>query len=108
MTTPEKLHSRLVALGENWADLNAAAELLEGSEKSVLGQYVLEHMAEAKSVAKAEHMARADARYTAHMKIEVEARRKANIAKVNLDAAKTYIDLLRSQESTRRAEMNLR
>ena len=108
MTTPEHMHERLVRVGAEWAELNSAAELLEETKKSVRSQYVMEHLKEAKTVAKAEHMADSDERYREHLALMVAARKKANIGRVNFDAAKTYIELYRSQQANERAAMSLR
>lgn len=108
MTTPEDLYERLVKAGSNWADLNSAAELLEESKRSVRSQYAMEHLQKAGAIGKAEIAADADARYREHIAIMVAARKKANLAKVLYEGAKTYIDLYRSQQASERAAMNLR
>lgn len=101
----DEIYTRMVKRGEAWAELNAAADLLEESRKSVRAQYAMEHMPTAKSLNKAELMAEADTRYQDHIKAMVEARKKANLAQVHYKASQVWADLLRSQESTRRAEM---
>lgn len=97
---------RLVQAGEDWADKDAAATLLEETKKSVLAE--IKAKAGAKSDAAAETIALCDKGYKEHIKSMVEARRVANRAKVRYDSAKTLAELRRSEEATRRAEANIR
>ena len=108
MTTPEELYDRLVRLGEDWADKNSASELLSENKKSIRAQIALQYIGKAGSVAKAELMADSDGDYIKHIGLMVEAERAANIARVNYDAWRTYIDLLRSKEATERAAYQMR
>ena len=103
---PDVLRQRIVALGHDWADANGAAELLEESRKSVLAQYALKMPG--KSMAERESMALACEEYREHFRAMVSARTKANRARVEYDAARTWVDLVRSMESTRRMEAGLR
>lgn len=103
---PNVLRTRYVELGEDWADKDAAASMLEESKKSVLSELTLS--ADGKSMAEREAIALASQGYKEHVRKMVEARRVANRAKVNYDAAKTWVDLARTLESSRRAEMTLR
>jgi len=100
---PDKLHARLISLGEDWADKEAAASLLEETRRSVRAELMRE--SNATSVAAAEAQAEAAMKYKEHLKDMVEARRIANRANVNYKAAMVYIDLYRSHEATRRAEL---
>lgn len=100
-----KIHDRLLALGEDWADKRSASELLKETSGSVKSQIALEYMGKAKSVAQAKMMAEADGKFIAHIRAMVEAEREANIAKVRYDTAKTYSDLMRTREATRRTEI---
>jgi hypothetical protein len=101
----EKIHHALVRAGEEWADLDAAASLLEETKKSVMAKLINE--AEG-SVNAREYKALADPEYTKHVEGMVTARKQANKAKVRYDSAKILAELRRSEESTRRAEMSLR
>jgi hypothetical protein len=105
---PAEISEGLVARGEQWADLESAASLLEESRRAVRAQIALKFMSEAGSVSKAEIMAEADPLYLAHVTTMVEARRKANIARVNYDTGRVFVELLRSKESTERAMITLR
>ena len=77
--TPDKIHARLCELGEQWADLDGKASLLEETQKTLLAQIALEHKGE--SAAKAEMIARSDERYRTHIEAMVYARTEANKAR---------------------------
>lgn len=95
----------MVRLGISWAEKNAAADLLEESKKSVLAELAQKATG---GVAERERVALASDVYQAHLIAMVNARRDANIARVNYDGAKAWLEMARSVESTRRAEMTLR
>jgi len=101
---PHQLHDRLVRAGSEWADKEAAATLLEETRKSLLAHVTLRFL-KGSSFAAAENAARATEEYTDHVQAMVEARRQANQARVKYETAKVYVDLLRTQSATRRAEM---
>lgn len=103
---PNELHGRFVELGSDWADKDAAANLLEETKKSVLGKTFL--AAEGKSVAEREYLALSNPGYVDHLKAMVEARKQANLARVRFDAARTWFDAARTIEATRRAEASIR
>ena len=104
--SPDTLHQRLVTLGEDWAEKQAAADLLEETKKSVLSQIALR--SNVKSMSEREAHALASPDYREHVAAMVEARKEANKAKINYHAAQAWLDLARSMEATRRAEANLR
>lgn len=110
MTTfdPHKLAEQYLQHGADWANKNAAADLLEESRKQLRSQIALKYLGEGASVAKAEMLAEATKEYADHIRAMVEARRVSNVARVQVDADRAFIDLVRSQESSRRAEMNMR
>jgi hypothetical protein len=102
---PEAIYDAIVKAGEEWSDLDAAATLLEETKKSVMAKLINE--AEG-SVNAREYKALADPIYRKHVEGMVTARKQANKARVRYDSAKILAELRRSEESTRRAEMNLR
>jgi hypothetical protein len=102
---PKSLTDRLIEAGEKWSDLNAAAEVLEETKSTLLGKLLSEHFDE--PAWKAEAKAKSDPRYNEHIFAMVEARKAANRARVRYDSGKAFVELARSAESTRRAEMNL-
>ena len=103
---PEKFFHSVVEAGDDWADKNAAADLLEETKNSVRAE--LANRSEATSQAAKDAMALADPAYRLHITNMVTARREANRARVKYDAMKMLAELRRSQESTRRAELTLR
>lgn len=104
---PATLAHTLFEHGRDWADKNASADILEETRRTLHSQIAVGLLPECKSVAKAEMHAEATEEYIEHIKAMVEARKAANTARVQYDADRAFIDLLRSQESSRRTEMQL-
>lgn len=102
----DRAYNALVRSGDDWADKDAAANLLEETKKSVLSK--IKNETDAKSDASKETIALCHPEYLKHIETMVEARRIANKAKVRYDSAKTLAEMRRSEESTRRAEMTMR
>jgi hypothetical protein len=102
----DRAYEALVSAGEDWADKDAAANLLEETRKSVLAK--LKNESDAKSDAARESEALMKQEYRVHVEAMIEARRQANRARVKYDSAKVLAEMRRSEESTRRAEMTLR
>ena len=105
---PAELAKRFRDDGLAWAEKNCAADMLEETRRTLRSQIALKFLPDAGSVSKAEMTAEATAEYIEHVKAMVIARKDANRAKVQYDADRAFIDLVRSQESSRRAEMNMR
>lgn len=105
---PDVIAHELERTGHDWADKNAAASLLEGTEKSILAEVTADARPACKSQAEAETMARASMKYRNHIMEMVGARKLANRAKVSYDAMKVRIELVRTAAATERAAMNLR
>lgn len=105
---PNRMAHQLREHGLDWADKDAAASVFEETRKTLRSQIALQHLPTAGSVSKAEMIAEATAEYIEHVKSMVEARRVANRARVLFDSDRAFIDLTRSQESSRRAEMSIR
>lgn len=103
---PEQMYQRIVKAGEEWADAEAAAELLEETKKSVLAKLMSE--SDGTSAAAKEMYALADPKYREFVSGMVTARKTANKARVRYDSARVLAELRRSQESTKRAEMTMR
>ncbi|HYF40923.1 MAG TPA: hypothetical protein VEA35_00620 [Ramlibacter sp.] len=104
---PWKMAEELAQRGMAWADANAAAEALEETRQSVYSQIATGFLEAGDSAAKAELRAKADERYQTHIKSMVDARRTANRAHVRWKTYQAFVELVRSAESSRRAEMNL-
>lgn len=102
----DKTYDALIRAGEAWADADAAASLLEETRKSMLAQLMAE--SDSSSIAGKEMAALGHPDYRRHVEGMVSARKAANKARVRYDSAKVLSELRRSQESTRRAEMQIR
>jgi hypothetical protein len=109
---PDQLANELIALGDDWADKNAAASGLEEKRKSKLAALTLEFMegtpadgGKKLSAAASEVKALADARYMAHVDEMVEARKRAHKARVRYETSQNKIELTRSLIATHRAEL---
>lgn len=103
---PERAYLALTQAGEEWADAEAAAQLLEETRKTVLAQEMTK--AESASIAGKEMLALASDAYREFVAGMVKARKAANKARVRYDSAKVLCELRRSEESSRRAEMGMR
>lgn len=102
----DRAYESLIQSGEDWADKEAAASILEETKKSVLAR--IKNTVGAKSDAAAETQALCHPDYLEHLSVMVEARKVATKAKVRYDSAKILAEMRRSEESTRRAEMTMR
>lgn len=96
------IYQEIVEMGHEWANLNAAAELLEESRKSILSHLMQGYEG---SNAARETGALQDDNYREHIKEMVEARRRANIAKVNYEAIKIKSEMWRTQQANERASL---
>lgn len=101
--TPEKMYAHLLATGEEWADKDEAAALMEETRKPLLAELKLGSTE--KSDAARETEALASQAYRDHLAAMVHARGEANRARVKYDSARVLAEARRTQESTRRAEM---
>ena len=100
-----ELYFKLTSAGDDWADKQAAYNILEDTKNAVLAKLMLK--SQATSVAAKEIEAKASDEFTAHVKNTQEAMKAALKAKVNYESIKIWIELRRSVEATRRAEMKL-
>lgn len=100
-----ELFHKLTTAGNDWAEKQAAYNILEDTKNAVLAQLMLK--SQATSVAAKEIEAKASKEFTDHVKSTQEAMKVALKAKVNYEAIKIWIDLRRSEEATRRVEMKL-
>ena len=89
--------------GEEWSDLDAAANMLEETRKSVLAELV--NQSKGGSIAAKESEALANPAYKLHLTNMVNARREANRARVKYDTSKMWVELVRTSEATKRQEM---
>lgn len=103
----QEMSRQMLEAGEEWADLHAAATALEEARKSLRSQLAVEHIQNGTAASKAVEYAQGSQEYADHLIEMTEARRKSNRARVKYDTLKAFIELWRSKESTRRAEMQL-
>lgn len=101
MMSPNDIHEKLVTLGTEWAEENAAADLLEETKKSVLAELMNE--CNEKTMAAKETYALSHQKYLDHVEGMTLARKAANKAKVRYASAIVWIDLLRTQNANERA-----
>lgn len=105
MLNPNEIAERMRLAGEEWADLDAAANMLEETRKTVLAELV--NLSQGGSMSAKESEALAHPDYKAHIVSMVNARKDANKAKVKYDSARTWTELVRTFEATKRAEMRV-
>jgi hypothetical protein len=106
LLNPDEIHERLRLAGEEWADKDAAANALEEMKHTILAEFT--NQAVGSSAAEKKSLALAEPAYKLHLTSMVAARKEANRAKVRYDTGKIWAELKRTQESTRRAEANIR
>lgn len=104
MKNPDRIAERLKELGDDYADKNAAASLREEMKKVVLAK-LINDCPNQKSIAAATEWALAHPDYETHLRSMVEARRAADKAKTAYVSCQSWIDLIRTQESTNRAKI---
>jgi len=102
----DAMYRKLIETGETWADLKAAHQALEDTTKSVLADLTMAY--KQGSMAEAEAMARRSQQYRDHLANVALAHKAYLRAQVRYDSLRTLVELRRSEESTRRAEMGLR
>lgn len=102
---PDKIYEKLIEAGLDWADKHSAAELEEEMKKSILAD--MKNKSSEKSEAGKERDALGSVEYREFLLTMVQARFEANKAKVKYDSIKVWIELKRTTESTKRAEMKL-
>mgnify|MGYP003347377686 CR=1 FL=1 len=91
---------RIVA--KKWVDADAAANLLEDTKSSVLSQLIMKQIGV--PVTRAEHVARASQDYLDHIAAMVEARKQANLLKVQMEFLKMRFHEWNSSDANQRAE----
>lgn len=90
---------------KEWVDQDAAANLLEECKSATFSEMMLPHHNSA--VNKAEIMVKASPQWKDYLSKMVEARRKANILKVNLEFIRMCFSEQQSAEATARSERRL-
>jgi hypothetical protein len=101
-----EIAAELSKRGLAWADTDAAFRALDDVTKTVLSECIAA-LNRSDSMASKEVDARNSQRYKDHLIALAGARRAANRAKVNYDTYKVYMELLRTNAATDRAQMQL-
>jgi len=108
------MYRKLMETGEAWADAKAAYDALDRVSASVLADLTQayrtpggEHEAQGCTRAEAETMARRSNHYRDHLASVAVAHKAYLRAQVRYDSLRTLVELRRSEESTRRAELRL-
>lgn len=101
----DKIYNKLLSAGEDWADKQAASSLLEETKKSVLSKLMAQGDG---SVAAREMAALCHPDYEDHIERMIEAGRLRDRARVLYNSLQALMELRRSQESTKRAEMQIK
>ena len=108
MMDPAKLRERLVKAGEDMARTRAYQTTTDRLRKQVRAQYVVQYINAGCTLGKAESLALVEPDYIEACERAEKAEEEAGIAAVNYASAQAYVEVWRSLESTRRAEMTLR
>lgn len=92
-------------MGEDWADKEAAAQLLEDTKSAVMAQWQTE-LGDL-PVNRAEQTVKASARWRSYIQDTVDARKAANLAKVRLEATRMKAMEYQAKEANNRTEMRI-
>jgi putative sterol carrier protein len=91
--------------GEDWADKEAAAQLLEDSKSAVMAQWQTE-LGDL-PVNRAEQTVKASNRWRDYITDTVNARKAANLAKIRLEAIRMKAMEYHGKEANQRTEMRI-
>lgn len=107
LISSDKMYTKLMEVGEAWADLKAAYHALDDSSQSVLADLTMTYRGANDSRVEAEMVAKRSQQYKDHLAAVATAHKLYLRAQVRYDSLRTLVELRRSEESTRRAEMRL-
>lgn len=91
--------------GEDWAEKEAAASLLEDSKSAVMAQR--QAMLGDMAVNKAEQIVKASPDWMEYIERTIEARKEANLAKVNMEMMRMKFTEWQNAEANQRTEARL-
>jgi len=103
----DAMYRSLLKIGEEWADAKSAYQALDDATSTVLADLTQFHRSGDISRAEAETVARASTAYKDHLVSVAAANKHYLRAQVKYDSLKMLVELRRSEESSRRAEMRL-
>jgi len=99
------LSERYRVAGEDWADKEAAAQLLEDMKSAIMAQRQL--MLGDIPVNKAEQSVKASKEWTGYINNIIEARKVANYAKINLEVRRMEYYEQQGKDANQRSEMRM-
>ena len=108
MINADQLRHDLDQAGQDWADKKAAFNALDRITKPVLADILVGFMDSGLSRTESESRALSSSAYKGHLACVAVAEKAFLQAQVLWNNLQTYAELLRSEESTRRAEMAMR
>jgi hypothetical protein len=105
---PLSISADIEKYGTAWAQARADADALEKTTPSYRAELTNNIRRDNPKVSRkeAEDMAIGSPDFRAHLLAGVDARHRANVARVKYDSAQARFEALRSVEATRRTEMN--
>ena len=92
--------------GEVWADAEAAAQLLEDCKSSVMAERQVQFGADL-PVNRAEQLVKSSPEWREYLTNCVDARKKANLAKINLEAVRIGFLCWQANDANERTERRL-
>ena len=104
----DAIFAKIMEAGVEWADKKAAFQMLDDMTATILADVVTDFYSSCSSKAEAKERALASRIYKDHMALVSGARREWLLAEVRYKGMQLLAELRRSEESTRRSEMNLR
>jgi len=107
LISSDKMYAKLLEVGDTWADAKAAWQALDDASSPVLADLTMTYLGNGGSRIEAETLAKRSTQYRDHLTSVALAHKAFLRAQVRYDSLRTLIELRRSEESTRRAEMQL-
>ena len=102
MLDADAIYQRLLTAGETWTDLSAAAQALDLAAETMAAR---EFLTSPGNIEERKALSKTSEPYQELRTAALTAWAKANKARVKYDTARVYCDMLRTVESTRRAEI---
>jgi len=104
---PDKIYTHIMEAAKVWVSDDEEARRLRKLDKVILAE-ITNQQDQALSHAVRSSLAIGSPQYRLHVTNMVAAQTKANMSRARYDAARSLAELRRSQESTRRAEAQIR
>lgn len=104
----ERLHERMAELGREKARTAAYFSTCDRLRKQIRAKWIVHHINQGQTVGKSENLAILEDEYIESCDVAEKAEEAAGIAAVEYEAAKAWMEVWRTKEATKRAEMSLR